>query len=197
MDLSWLLNKRFSKGELYIVLISITITLSNDYFNIFEIPWILLMLYSFLALSFLRFTWKKSRNWFINYKAEKENKNKQLEQQIQHEELIQMAFKGMDIAHKMEALDVIKEHSLMFDNQYKMVVQEPYKYPLVHYSNSIQNPFMIDVNMAYIPLVDISQQEGYCIVSFNELFYKLIKSHSEEIVTEYEQKKTTRSFRRF
>lgn len=155
------------------------------------------MLYSFLSLSFLRFTWKKLRNWFINYKAEKENKNKQLEQQRQYEESIEMAFKGMDIAHKMEALDVIKEHSLMFDNQYKIVVQEPYRYPLVNYSNSIQNPFMIDVNMAYIPLVDVSQQEGYCIVSFNELFYKLIKSHSEEIMTKYEQKKTTRSFRRF
>ena len=66
MDFEWLIKSLLSKDNLYIFVLSLTIALSLNYFNLSNIPWLLLFLIAFVTLTLLWLIIKKAYCFFYN-----------------------------------------------------------------------------------------------------------------------------------
>lgn len=189
MDFSWLLKSLCSKDEFYIFLVSLTVALSCEYFNISDIPWLLMLLYSFLILSFIRFVWTYCNAKHKKAQAKAQKVRKIAEEQAEYSRLIEIHFIGMDVKHKMEALEVIDELPTLPNFPYTFISKEPFKYGITHYYESFNNPFNVSVNGSYIQLVTTTKQQDYCTITFNNAqFFNLIKENAERIREDFMKK---------
>lgn len=182
MDFEWLLKSLLSKDNLYIFVLSLTIALSLNYFNLSNIPWLLLFLIAFVILTPLWFIIKKTCHFFYNWiKLTKRNRKETAE----INRLINIAFIGMDITYKMEALNIIRKYTVSPYDKYRFIVKEPHKFTYSKYTSTHNNPFIIDMTFSYYYLLSVNEQYGYSIIKFDPLFYKLIVKHSDEIISGY------------
>lgn len=185
MDFTWLLKSLCSKDEFYIFLISLTVALTCDYFKIVDMPWLLVLLYVFLSLTFICFLCKWMRLRINKAKDVAKKKHASQLEKLEREKLINIHFVGMDVVHKIEALAVISQIPPVPDTTYDIVVKDSFKYRLTNYDDGYNNPFYIQVNMGYYTLVYVTKQSDYSVLHFDPLFYNLIKSHEDDIINEY------------
>ena len=87
-------------------------------------PWLLVLLYIFLSLTFICFLWKWM--WLRINKAKDIAKKKHVSQleKLEREKLINIHFVGMDVVHKIEALVVISQLPPVPDTTYDIVVKD-------------------------------------------------------------------------
>lgn len=187
MDFSWLLKSLCSKDEFYIFLVSLTVALSCEYFNISDIPWLLILLYVFLTLSFIRFVWTYYKTKYKKAQVKSKEAREFEERQAEYSRFIDVHFIGMDVRHKMEALAVIKQLPATPNDPYTFISKEPFRYSITHYYESFDNPFCINVHMGYLQLVTTTKQQDYCTILFNAQFFDLISNNGEKIVEEFKE----------
>ena len=179
MDFEWLIKSLLSKDNLYIFVLSLTIALSLNYFNLSNIPWLLLFLIAFVTLTLLWLIIKKAYCFFYNrIKALK----RKIKETTEINRLINIAFIGMDVTYKVEALNIIRKYIKSPYDRYEFIVKEPHKFAYSKYISTHNNPFFINMRFAYYPLLSVNEQYGYSIIKFDPLFYKLIVKHSDEIM---------------
>ena len=182
MYFEWMFTSLVSKSNLYIFVLSLTIALLLNYFKLSNIPWLLLFLIAFVTLTPLWFIIKKACHFFYNWiKKTKGN----IEETAEIKRLINIAFIGMDVIYKVEALNIIKKYTKSPYDKYEFIVKEPHKFAYSKYTSTHNNPFIIDMRFSYYPLLSVNEQYGYSIIKFDSLFYKLIVKHSDEIMREY------------
>lgn len=187
MNITSIINKFLNKKEFYTLLVSTALAWIANLCHIGKIPFLLSIICLFLIISFLIYSWGRLKQLVNNIKIDKENSKKIIEQDRVIYELVRTAFAGMSTMHKMEALKVISELKPLPNSRYKILVKEMHKYTLMQYDNYINNPFCINLNMKYLPLVEINRQIDYCVVTFNPLFYRLVAEHSLEIRNDFKQ----------
>lgn len=182
MDFEWLLKNLLSKDNLYIFAISLTIALSLYYFNLSNIPCLLLFLIAFVTLTPLWLIIKKAYRFFYNW-IKKTKRNREETTEINR--LINIAFIGMDVTYKVEALKIIRKYTKSPYDKYEYIVKKPHNFAYSKYTSTHNNPFFIDMRFSYHPLLSVNEQYGYSVIKFDPLFYKLIVKHSDEIMREY------------
>lgn len=91
-----------------------------NYFNLSNTPWLLLFLIAFVTLPPLWFIIKKAYHFFYNWiKKTKGN----IEETAEINRLINIAFIGMDVIYKVEALNIIRKHTNPPYDKYEFIIE--------------------------------------------------------------------------
>jgi len=178
-----LIKGKVSKQEIYIALIAITIAWSLTYFNVVQVPCLLLFLYIFLSVCTLLLLYRVCRK--ILYRIEAKIKENKRTQRINKD--IGMAFIGMGIEYKMDALKIIKYAKPASNDIYTYIVTPECQEHLMFCYEGF-NPFQFQKYHYIRSFITWHRQNDYAIAKFERHFYTLIKEHAKEIEEEFANK---------
>lgn len=105
-----------TKRQFYYALVAATIAYSLVYFNVIYMSWLLLSLYIFLGINAVIILYRKLASVFLYINSKiKGCKAKKLQR-----ERIDIAFVGMGVEYKNEALKIIKEATNIQNDVYRI-----------------------------------------------------------------------------